>query len=101
MEQKEEDFNTCIPPKADARFFLGWMMCSLAYPNWQLLLYRPMAWLEVPEAVADLLDLSLKLVCNWDNIRNTQKHKIHPKLPLRVVTPELPQSSHVDQGCQM
>ena len=45
--------------------------------------------------VADLLGLCLSLVHKC-YIKNTQKHKMHLKLLLRAVTPELPQSSHLE-----
>lgn len=68
------------------------MVCNVAYPNWQVSLHGPMAWLEATGAVADLLDLRLVRVTT----STTLKHKMHPKLPLRAVTPELPQSSHLE-----
>lgn len=73
---------------------IGGMWSSL--PKLSNMLHRPMAWLEAAQTVADLLDLSLRLLHKCDNINNTQKHKMHPKLPLRAVTRKLPQSSHLE-----
>lgn len=60
------------------------VQCSLPRPAWT----ARHSW--------RLLNLFLSLVPKGYNINNTQKHKMYLKLPLRAVTPELPQSSHLE-----